>query len=95
MDQHLPADQELQALIAQMREQIAALNHRVNELELCVAGNQPSAATAPSEEELLIIAAAVAAYLGVRASIRQVRLVHSSAWGQVGRIGVHASHRLH
>ncbi len=88
------ADEELQALIAQMREQINTLSRRVSELELRVADDQ-TVATAPSEEELLIISAAVAAYLGVRASIRQVRLVHSSAWGQVGRIGVHASHRLH
>ena len=89
------SDEELHTLIAQMREQINALSRRVNELELRVANDDTHAAAAPSEEELLIISAAVAAFLGVRASIRQVRLVHSSAWGQVGRIGVHASHRLH
>jgi methylmalonyl-CoA carboxyltransferase 12S subunit len=88
------ADEELHALIAQMREQINALSRRVNELELRVA-DVDAVAAVPSEEELLAISAAVAAFLGVRASIRQVRLVHSSAWGQVGRIGVHASHRLH
>jgi hypothetical protein len=31
----------------------------------------------------------------VPARIRQVRVVHSRVWAQVGRIGVHASHRLH
>lgn len=46
------------------------------------------------EEELLAISAAVAAYLGVRAHIRQVRLIHSAAWAQVGRVTVQASHRL-
>ena len=44
---------------------------------------------------LLVIAAAVAAFLGVRAHIRQVRLIQSSAWAQVGRATVHASHRVH
>lgn len=46
-----------------------------------------------TEEELLAISAAVAAYLGVRAHIRQVRLIQSAAWGQVGRLNVHASHQ--
>jgi methylmalonyl-CoA carboxyltransferase large subunit len=44
---------------------------------------------------MLAISAAVAAFLGVRARIRQVRLVHSSAWAQVGRMGTHASHHTH
>lgn len=48
-----------------------------------------------TEEDLLVIAAAVAAYLGVRARIRQVRLIQSTAWAQVGRATVHASHRIH
>ena len=49
----------------------------------------------PTEEDLLVIAAAVAAFLGVRARIRQVRLIQSTAWAQVGRATVHASHRVH
>jgi methylmalonyl-CoA carboxyltransferase large subunit len=48
-----------------------------------------------TEEDMLVIAAAVAAYLGVRARIRQVRLIQSTAWAQVGRATVHASHRVH
>ena len=54
-----------------------------------------AAPAAPSEEDMLAISAAVAAFLGVRARIRQVRLVHSSAWAQVGRMGTHASHHTH
>jgi Tfp pilus assembly protein FimV len=56
------------------------------------------AAAAPAEateEDLLVISAAVAAYLGVRARIRHVRLIQSSSWVQVGRATVHASHRVH
>jgi methylmalonyl-CoA carboxyltransferase large subunit len=42
---------------------------------------------------LLVISAAVAAFLGERAHVRQVRLVHSDAWAQQGRVSVMASHR--
>lgn len=88
-------EDELLSLIALMRAEIGALNRRVNELEQRMSEGVAAADSAPSEETLLAISAAVAAFLGVHAHIRQVRLVHSSAWGQVGRIGVHASHRLH
>lgn len=60
---------------------------------------EPAPATAPTataeitEDELLAISAAVAAYLGVRAHIRQVRLIQSTTWGQIGRLNVHASHQ--
>ena len=46
-----------------------------------------------SEEILLVIAAAVAAFLGERAHVRQVRLLSSPAWAQQGRVSVMASHR--
>lgn len=82
------------ALMHEMREQIAALTRRVNTLEQSAA--MAAARPAPvSEEDMLAISAAVAAFLGVRARIRQVRLVHSSAWAQVGRMGTHASHHNH
>lgn len=55
----------------------------------------PAAQPEASEEDMLVIAAAVAAFVGVRARIRQVRLIQSSAWAQVGRATVHASHRVH
>ena len=47
-----------------------------------------------TEEELLAIAAAIGAYLGVRAHIRQIRLVGTTAWAQQGRVSIQASHRL-
>jgi methylmalonyl-CoA carboxyltransferase large subunit len=47
-----------------------------------------------AEEELLAISAAIGAYLGVRAHIRQIRLVSTSAWAQQGRVSIQASHRL-
>jgi methylmalonyl-CoA carboxyltransferase large subunit len=82
------------ALFAEMRAEIATLAQRVNTLELAAA--KLAARPAPvSEEDMIAISAAVAAFLGVRARIRQVRLVHSSAWAQVGRMGTHASHHTH
>jgi len=86
---------ELLSLITQMRDEIGALNRRIEELERRVGEHVQGADAAPDEETLLAISAAVAAFLGVRAHIRQVRLVHSTAWGQVGRMGVQASHRRH
>jgi methylmalonyl-CoA carboxyltransferase large subunit len=58
---------------------------------------QPAAEPAPEaigEEELLAISAAIGAYLGVRAHIRQIRLLGSTAWAQQGRVSIQASHRL-
>lgn len=82
------------ALIAAMRAELDALKLQVSALEqsAAMAAAKPEPVT---EEEMLAISAAVAAFLGVRARIRQVRLVHSSAWAQVGRMGTHASHHTH
>ncbi len=48
-----------------------------------------------TEEELLAISAALAAYLGVRVHIRQIRLLSSRAWSQQGRVSIQASHNVH
>lgn len=103
------ADGELLATLQALRDEVRGLAGRVAELEgsLAAAGIRPPpaapAAVAPApaeaqhpgitEEELLAISAAVAAYLGVRAHIRQVRLIQSTTWGQIGRLNVHASHQ--
>ena len=47
-----------------------------------------------SEVELLAITAALAAWLGVHAHIRQIRLIRTGAWAQQGRVTIQASHRL-
>jgi methylmalonyl-CoA carboxyltransferase large subunit len=47
-----------------------------------------------TEEELLAVSAAIAAYLGVRAHIRQIRLLSTNAWAQQGRVSIQASHSL-
>ena len=48
-----------------------------------------------TEEEVLAISAALAAWLGVHAHIRQIRLIRSGAWAQQGRASIQASHGLH
>jgi methylmalonyl-CoA carboxyltransferase large subunit len=47
-----------------------------------------------SEDIMLAISAAVAAFLGKRAPIRQIRLLSSGAWAQQGRAFIQASHRI-
>jgi len=61
----------------------------------------PAPAPAPAEEVapeiILVISAAVAAFLGKRARVRGARLVRtapSNAWAQQGRVFVQASHNL-
>lgn len=104
-------NKDMLAMLAEMRDEVAALKLRLSGLETVreelnaikvqVSALEQSAAKAAavpapvSEEDMLAISAAVAAFLGVRARIRQVRLVHSSAWAQVGRMGTHASHHTH
>jgi methylmalonyl-CoA carboxyltransferase 12S subunit len=60
-------------------------------------GTAPAIPTEPreeiAEETMAVIAAAVAAFLGERAHVRQVRLLASEAWAQQGRVSVMASHR--
>jgi len=54
---------------------------------------EPPPAPIP-EEILLVISAAVAAFLGERAHIRQVRLISTPFWAIHGRASIQASHRL-
>lgn len=97
---------ELATLVQDLREQVAALTERLAKLEGPAAADPAQAAPTPirsepdpepgiTEEELLAISGALAAYLGVRVHIRQVRLIGSRAWAQQGRVSVQASHRLH
>lgn len=59
-----------------------------------LAAAPPAVTDAMNDDTLAVIAAAVAAFLGKRAHVRQVRLISSSAWAQQGRVSVQASHRL-
>lgn len=47
-----------------------------------------------SEETISVIAAAVAAFLGLRVRVRHVRLLGSEAWAQQGRVSIMTSRHL-
>jgi len=102
---------DLETLIREIRDQLAALTERVARLETPAAAaaaatpvepaqaapaavETPAGAEPISEEELLALSAAVAAYMGVRVRVRQIRLISSSAWAQQGRVSIQASHKL-
>ena len=100
--------ENLVAAMEELRREVAALSERVRKLEqpLAEAHAAPAAVAAPTpapeearsgvtEEELLAISAALAAWLGVRVHIKQIRLISSRAWAQEGRVSIQASHRLH
>jgi methylmalonyl-CoA carboxyltransferase large subunit len=63
--------------------------------EPSVTPSSVAAAAGISEEEFLAISAALAAWLGVQAHIRQIRLIRTGAWAQQGRVTIQASHRLY
>jgi methylmalonyl-CoA carboxyltransferase large subunit len=85
-----------------LRQEVARLSQRVAALEKAAASKGPSspepvqaaANEGLSEELVLVIGAAVAAYLGKKAPIRQIRLLGSAGWAQQGRLTVQASHAL-
>ena len=83
---------ELSATIEQLQAQVAELSRRLECSEERKAS--PAAPAGITEEELIVISAAIGAYLGVRAHIRQIRLVSTTAWAQQGRVSIQASHTL-
>ena len=85
---------EMQARIAELEARLRELEHPVPPAAPAPVSIPPAVPEAISEETLLVIAAAVAAYLGERAHIRVVRLVPSHAWAQQGRVSIQASHHL-
>jgi methylmalonyl-CoA carboxyltransferase 12S subunit len=90
-----------------LETELEALRERVERLEALVAaatkavpvadesnGVKPSAKQEIATEIIIAISAAVAAFLGKRASIRQIRLTGETPWAQQGRATVQASHGI-
>ena len=93
-----------------LRQELARLGERVAALEGVVGvkprvaapapsappadNKQPAQAEGLSEELVLVISAAIAAFLGKKPHIRMVRLLGSAAWAQQGRTTIQASHAL-
>jgi len=95
--------------LEQLRQELLRLGERVAALEAAGAKREqprtqppPSAlrteqAAAPAgldEELIVIISSAIAAFLGKKPHIRQIRLIGSTAWAQQGRVTIQASHAL-
>jgi methylmalonyl-CoA carboxyltransferase large subunit len=70
-----------QKSIAELKALVAELVARVQTLEQQAAEREPEV----SDDVLLAIAAACAAYLGKRATIKQVHLTRGSTWATQGR----------
>lgn len=87
--------QQVLDAVEALREEVSGLSQRVANLEATPA-LRPSVETEPllSEELVLTISAAIAAYLGVKPRVRQIRLLGSASWAQQGRATIQASHRL-
>ncbi len=86
--------------LSRLNERVAVLEARVATPRALEPTSAPATlAVAPkmdglSEELILVIGAAVAAYLGKKAHVRQVRLVGSLPWAQQGRVSIQASRTL-
>jgi methylmalonyl-CoA carboxyltransferase large subunit len=90
---------------ADLEAEVMELRQRVEKLEAMLADSaakktQAAEAAGPtvhgeiSRDVLLAITAAVAAFLGKRATIHQIRLTGTTAWAMQGRATVQASHGL-
>ena len=87
-----------------LEAELHELRQRVEKLEALVSAStqkelKPLAVPAPARAEiapdiLLAISAAVAAFLGKRAKIQQIRLTSTTAWAAQGRATVQASHGI-
>lgn len=74
--------------IADLKALVTELAGRVQKLEEEAAQRHPSV----SEDTLLAISAAVAAYLGKRATVKQVHLRRGGSWATQGLATVQQSH---
>ena len=82
---------ELRAQVEQLSAQVAALTERLDSLEREV---RERADAEVSEDVLLAISAAVAAYLGNRATVKQVHLRRGGGWATQGRSAIQQSHAV-
>ncbi len=87
--------------IESLRAELGRLNERIAALEAATGPEtaaQPKASPPAALDEVLndellsVIAAAVAAYLGVKPHIRQIHLITNISWAQQGRVTIQASH---
>jgi methylmalonyl-CoA carboxyltransferase 12S subunit len=93
---------DLRAELRGLAERISLLeSEKTHKAPLPLAVQAPAAPPAPQktpeaipEDILLVISAAVAAFLGERVPIHQIRLISSPGWAVQGRVFIQASHYL-
>ena len=85
----MSAETPVEQTVAELLETVRALTERVAHLE---ASLQEQEAAGVPEEVVLAISAAVAAYLGHRAKIKQMHYRTGASWAQQGRAVVQGRH---
>lgn len=101
------ASTEIMKAITALREEVARLTDRIaalergqgreikhQEQETALASPLPPPPSPLDEELIAVISAAIAAFLGKKARIRQIRLLGTTTWAQQGRVTIQASHGL-
>jgi len=91
--------QQVLDVVEALRVEVSGLSQRLAALEAVAPAAPPATQASASAEQLseelvLTISAAIAAYLGVKPHIRQIRLLGSASWAQQGRATIQASHAL-
>jgi methylmalonyl-CoA carboxyltransferase large subunit len=84
---------ELRAELLRMQDRLAAMEAAQN-VPAAESSGRGGAIVHLDEERIAMISAAVAAFLGVKPHIRQIRLAGGASWAQQGRVTIQASHSL-
>jgi methylmalonyl-CoA carboxyltransferase large subunit len=84
---------ELRAEVSRLSRRLAAVEQTVH-IDRDPRPSELAADPGIDEDLICVISAAVAAYLGVKPHIRQVRLAGGASWAQQGRVTIQASHVL-
>jgi len=79
--------------VAELLDVVRSLSERVEQLEALIA-RQPPAPEVP-EEVVVAISAAVAAFFGHRAKVKQVHYRTGAAYAQLGRAVVQGRHHFY
>jgi methylmalonyl-CoA carboxyltransferase 12S subunit len=79
--------------VTDLHRVVEELSRRIERLELELAAARAHPRPLPIDT-VLAISGAVAAYLGKRATVRQIHFARGPAWAQQGRAAVQASHRV-
>jgi methylmalonyl-CoA carboxyltransferase 12S subunit len=87
------ADLEAQT-VAELVQAVRSLSERVAQLEAELAQRREEHPGVP-DDVAIAISAAVAAFLGHRAKIKQMHYRTGQAWAQQGRVVVQARHNIH